>query len=60
VTNVKGRTNQQKEGSTFDVPSIAIAECENAYAGVEKDHRMGFWMVDVMTHKILYKNYFIY
>jgi hypothetical protein len=44
-------------GVLFDVsPSIAIAECENASAGGEKDHIMGFWMVDIMTHKILKKN----
>jgi hypothetical protein len=51
--------NPRKGGSTilFDVPpSIAIAECENASAGGEKDHRMGFRMVDIMTHKILKKN----
>ena len=28
VTNLKRRTNPQKGGSTFEVPSIAIAECE--------------------------------
>jgi hypothetical protein len=56
VTNLKERMNPRKGGSTilFDVPpSIAIAECENgenASAGGEKDHRMGFRMVDVMTH----------
>ncbi len=58
MTNLKGRTNPQKGGGTilFDVPpSIAIAECENASAGGEKDHRMGFRMVDIMIHKILKK-----
>ncbi len=41
-------------------PSITIAECENASAGGEKDQRMGFRMVDIMTHKILKKNEFVY
>ena len=41
-------------------PSIAIAECENASVGGEKDHIMGFLMVDIMTHKYLEKfNLFI-
>ena len=35
----------------FNVPSIVIVECENASAGGEKDHMMGFWMVDIMTRK---------
>ncbi len=59
VTNLKERMNPRKGGSTilFDVPpSIAIAECENTSTGGEKDHRMDFWMVDIMTRKILKKN----
>ena len=41
----------------FHVPLfIAIVECENASVGGEKDHKMSFRMVDVMTHKILKKN----
>ena len=44
------------EAVLYDVPSIAIVECEKDSAVGEKDQRMGFWMVDIMTHKILRKN----
>ncbi len=53
--------NEPAKGGEYYVlfnvpPSIAMAEWENASAGGEKDHRMGFRMVDIMTRKILKKN----
>jgi hypothetical protein len=56
VTNFKRRTSERGEVLFNVPPSIAMAECVNASAGGEKDHRIGFRMVDIMTRKILTKN----
>ncbi len=55
----KGENEPAKGGEyylTCRRPSIAIAECRNASTGGEKDHRMGFWVGDIMTRIILKKN----
>ena len=57
----RGERTRKRGGSIlFDMPSITIAGFEKDLAGGEKDHRMVFWMKDIMTHKILKKNLFVY
>ncbi len=36
--------------------NIARPNADGHISATEKDHRMGFWMVDIMTRKILKKN----
>jgi hypothetical protein len=45
VTNLKGRTNLQKGGSTFDMPSIAMVECEKTWQEVKRTTEwvFGWW-----------------
>ena len=52
----RGEQTRERGRVLFDVPSVTIEECEKDLAGSKKDHRMGFWIVDILTHKILKKN----